>query len=177
VNNHADLNRLLRCTTEAFQTVLRAVLDADRHAAREVLHGSAHRRALVEQTMHARAGHPWAPPPQVASELQFVSDIGEVGRLVDDLARQTAAAEDRELRLTPGQQMEVAVLLDAGSRRLRRLTDGLLGPGLSADDRGCGSALFEVADHEALDRAEVVVLCAALATTLLQATRHAARAA
>ena len=69
------------------------------------------------------------------------------------------------------------MLLDAGDRRLRQLADGPIGPALDPAYRGCGSALFEVADHAVHDRSATLVLCSELATTLLQASRHASRAA
>jgi hypothetical protein len=172
----SHLAALLDSTGSAFGSTLHAALDDDRHAARDVLRGSAARRELLHAAQDAVRERSWVPAPQLANELQFVADIGRVGDLVDHLARHIVAGGDRR-PLTPARRMEIAVLLDAGGRRLRQLADGPIGPGLDPSYRGCGSALFEVADRGARDRSATVVLCAALAVLLLQASRHAARAA
>jgi hypothetical protein len=174
VNFHAEIDDLLRSTDDAFRTTLHAVLDADEEAARGVLRGSAERRALLFTAQHALRRRRWVPAPQLASELQFVADIGRIGELVDALARRVI--EGRR-SLGPVQRLEVSVLLDAGGRRLRQLRERPAGPGLDPAYRGCGCALFEVADRAARDRSMTVVLCADLAAALLQASRHAARAA
>jgi hypothetical protein len=174
VNQGADQVRFIQSIRDAFAAALRAVLDGDAHAAREVLRGSAHRRRLLAATQSAIRARPWAPGPQLENELQYVADLGRVGQLVDELARLVVEGEPPP---TPTRQMELAVLLDAGTRRLTQLLDRPLGPGLDPAYRGCGGALFEVADHGGRDSCELMRLCGSLAVTLLHASRHAARAA
>lgn len=176
MNTIASVDHLLRSTTDAFHGALHAVLEDDVHRARQVLKDSATRRLLAETAGDAIRTHVLVPAPRLADQLQFVADITQVGRLVDELARQVVEAEDR-LALSPTQRLEVAVLLDAGERRLRQLTEGPVGPSMDPAYRGCGSALFEVADHGGRDSSSVVMVCAALAVVLLQASRHATRAA
>ncbi|QIG43844.1 hypothetical protein G5V58_14660 [Nocardioides anomalus] len=172
----ADLDALLRTTSAAFCDVLHAVLDDDVPRAREVLKGSATRRRLVATAGDDLRSHPWVPAPQLNDQLQFVDDIRRVGDLVDQLARHVVAADDR-VAVTPARRMEVAVLLDAGHRRLHQLLAGPSGPAMDPAYRHCGAALFEVADHGGRDASVVVEACGALAALLLQASRHATRAA
>lgn len=172
----ADLDALIRSTAGAFRAVLHAVLDEDAGSAREVLEGSAARRRLVAAAGEDLRAQPWVPAPQLGEQLQFVDDLGRVGDLVDRLARHVVAADDPVV-LTPARRTEVAVLLDAGGRRLAQLLAGPSGPALDPAYRGCGSALFEVADHGGRDASVVVMCCGDLAAELLRASRHAARAA
>jgi hypothetical protein len=174
VNHSADLDRLITSIRDAFATVVRAVIDADVPAAREVLRGSVNRRHLLAATQATIRARRSFPGPHLENELEYVADLGQVGRLVDDLARLIVQGEPRP---TPTQQMELAVLLDAGSRRLTQLLDGPVGPGLDPAYRGCGGELFEVADRSGRDSCELMRLCGSLAVTLLHASRHAARAA
>lgn len=176
MNRYAEVDSLIRATDEAFRTTLHAVLDGDREAARQVLHGSAGRRRLVagaQETLRARA---WVPAPQVGHEVRFVAEIGHLGGLVDRLARHVVAGGD-PTRLSPSRRMEVAVLLDAGERRFRQLGDGAVAGGLDPAYRGCTASLFAVADRASRDRSTTIVLCGALAAGLLQAARFAATAA
>ncbi len=175
MNLHAEIDDLLRTTDDAFCATLHAVLDGDREAARTVLRGSAVRRSQVTAAQEALRARRWVPGPQLASELQYVADVAHVGDLLDALARRAVAG--RPGHLSPVQRMEVSVLLDAGSRRIRQLRERPAGPGLDPAYRGCGCALFEVADRAVRDRSVTIVLCADLAAALLQASRHAARAA
>jgi hypothetical protein len=175
----ADLDHLLRTTTGAFRDVLHAVLDADAALARVVLKGSAARRDLVRAASDDPRARPWVPAPQLGEQLQFVADVARVGDLVDELARHVVADDD-PVSLTPARRMEVAVLLDAGGRRLQqpgRVLAGPSGPVMDPAYRGCGAALFEVADHGGRDASSVVETCGVLAAVLLQASRHATRAA
>ena len=174
MNLTSDHDRLLRSTEDAFSATLHALLDEDAHAARGVLRGSAPRRRLLAATQAAVREQRWVPGPQLGNELQYVADLGRVNQLVDVIARLVVAGPPR---LSPACRMEVAVLLDAGGRRLRQLQDGPVGPGLDPSYRGCGGALFEVADYGGRDASAVLQLCGAVAVTLLQASRHAARAA
>jgi hypothetical protein len=176
VNRYAEIDALIRTTDEAFRATLHAALDGDRHAAREVLHGSAERRDLLAAAQRLLRARAWVPAPQRERELRFVVDVGHLGCLVDRLARHLVAGGD-PIRLSPSRRMELAVLLDAGGRRFRQLADGPVGGSLDATYRGCAATLFEVADHAAHDRSTTVVLCGALAAGLLQASRHLASAA
>jgi hypothetical protein len=181
VINEPDLDLLLRSTHDAFHDALRSLLDGDRHVARRVLSGSAARRAAVSAAQVSLRGR-WQEPmtgrdrPRLVNELQFVADVGQVGRLVDHVARHVVA-EGEPGTLTGTQRIDVETLLVAGERRLRQVADRSVGPSLDPVYRGCGGALFEVADRAARSRSTTATLCAALAVTLLQASRHAARAA
>jgi hypothetical protein len=172
----ADLDVLLRATDRAFCEALHAVLDDDVPRAREVLKGSAGRRRLAAAAADELRERPWVPAPQLAEQLQFVDDVRRIGDLVDHVARHVVAADD-PVALTPSRRVEVTVLLDAGGRRLRQLQAGPAGPALDPGYRGCGAALFEVADHGGRDASAVIGCCGALAVLLLQASRHAMRAA
>lgn len=176
MNRYADIDSLINATDEAFQTALHALLDGDRHAARQVLHGSAQRRDLLAAAQDALRARAWVPAPQLGHELRFVAEIGHLGGLVDRLARHVVAGGD-PVRLSPSRRMEVAVLLDAGERRFRHLADGAVAGGLDPSYRGCAAALFEVADRASRDRSVSIVLCGALAAGLLQASRCAAAVA
>ncbi|WP_345455052.1 hypothetical protein [Nocardioides marinquilinus] len=176
MNITADLDVLLRSTDRAFREALHAVLDDDVPRAREVLRGSAGRRRLAAAAADELRSRPWVPAPQLTEQLQFVDDLRRIGDLVDHVARHVVAAED-PVALTPSRRTEVTVLLDAGGRRLRQLQAGPSGPALDPAYRGCGAALFEVADHGGRDASAVVGTCGALAVLLLQASRHAMRAA
>jgi hypothetical protein len=174
VNPSSDHERLLDSTAAAFAATLHALLDGDVHGARVVLRGSAPRRRLLTATQSVVREQRFAPGPQLGNELQYVADLSRVNQLVDVIARLVVTGPPN---LTPANRMEIAVLLDAGTRRLHQLQDGPVGPGLDPSYRGCGGALFEVADHGGRDASAVLQLCGALAVTLLQASRHAARAA
>ena len=171
-----DVALLLRATTHAFESALHAVLAGDKHAARQVLRGSTARRAALQAAQDTVRARAWVPLPTKVEHLQFVADLGRVGDLVDHLARNVVAGGDPH-PLSPSLRMMLAVLLDAGGRRLRALADGPVGPGLDPAHRGCGRTLFEVADRGTHDSSRTAALCSATAVVLLQASRHAARAA
>ncbi|NYG57275.1 hypothetical protein BJ980_000198 [Nocardioides daedukensis] len=171
-----DFDRALFSTADAFCDTLHAVLDEDLHRAREVLKGSAVRRRLVRAAVDSVRDQAWVPARQLNERLQFVDDVSRANALIDQLARRVVSRDD-PVSLTPARRMEVAVLLDAGGRRLRQLADGPVGPALDPAYRGCGAALFEVADHGERDASLTIALCGALAVVLLQASRHATRAA
>jgi len=171
-----DLDLLLRETAGGFRDVLHAVLDEDPARARGVLLASSVRRELVRADSDELSARPWVPAPQLCAQLQFVADVARVGDLVDDLARQVVRADDA-VELTPTRRMEVAVLLDTGGRRLRQLMAGPSAPVMDPAYRGCGAALFEVTDHGGRDASSLVETCGVLAAVLLQASRHASRAA
>jgi hypothetical protein len=172
-----DLDSLARATGRAFDAVLRALLGRDKHTAREVLRDSAARRLLAasaKESLRTSA----VPAQAVADQLKLVTDIGRIGQIIDHLARRVLDDGD-PVSLSPTARLEVAVLLDAGGCRLRELTEWSRTHGLGADPahRRSGSALFEVADRACHDPSVSMRLCAGLAVTLLQASRHAARAA
>ena len=172
----ADLVQLLRLTTTAFEASLHAALDNDKHAARDVLHASAERRAALAAAEESVRATAWVPMPTKAERLRFVADVGQIGDLVDELARHVVTGGDtRPLGAT--HRLTVAVLIDAGGRRLRQLADSPVGPGVDPANRGCGGALFEVADQGAHDSSMTAGLCSTMAVVLLEASRHAARAA
>ncbi|WP_182526813.1 hypothetical protein [Nocardioides dongkuii] len=172
----ADLAQLLRSTMHAFDATLRATLAGDEHAAGEVLRGSGARRGEQSAAREAVLARTWVPGPTKAEQLEYVADLGCVGELVDELARHVVAGGDPHA-LSPTNQLTVAVLLDAGGRRLRQLADSPVGPFLQPSHLGCGKTLLEVADHGTHGGSPTAALCAGLAAVLLRATRHASRAA
>ncbi|WP_122816263.1 hypothetical protein [Nocardioides pantholopis] len=172
----SDLHCLLSSTTRAFEKTLRAVLDGDKPAARQVLRGSAGRRRARAAASDAVRTKVWVPVPLLVEQLQFVADLGRVGDLVDQLARHVVGGGD-STPLSPARRMEVTVLLDAGRRRLRQLDDGPVAAGLEPGYRSCGDDIREVAHRCSRDRSATLALCSALAATLLHASRHATRAA
>ena len=172
----ADLVQLLRLTTTAFESALHAVLDDDKRAAREVLRASADRRAARSAAQESVLANRWVPMPTKTERLRFVADVGQIGDLVDELARHVVTGGDTR-PLCATHRLTVAVLIDAGGRRLRQLADSPVGPGVDPANRGCGGALFEVADQCGHDSSTTAGLCSTMAVVLLEASRHAARAA
>ncbi|HTW18325.1 MAG TPA: hypothetical protein VMF51_24590 [Nocardioides sp.] len=176
MNRYADVESLIRATDQAFQATLHAVLDGDRHGAREVLQGAAHRRGLVDTAQAALRARPWVPKPQLVAELRFVVEVGRLGDLVEDLARHVVSGSD-PARLSPSRRLEVAALLDAGERRFHHLADGVIAGGLDPTYRGCAATLYAVADRAGRDHSATVELCGGLAAGLLRVSRYAAAAA
>lgn len=175
---------LLDAVASSIGAVVRAVLDDDRDTARQILRDGARRQALVEAAQHRTlqliVGS--ADRRTAAQSLLLVSDVARASRLVDDLARLVlmgrAAGEVSDSR-------REALLLVArfGEERFHQLADGVGGPGLDREFVRCGQCLLAAAERlDGLDAAgragtPVVPCCAALATTVLQASRHALRAA
>lgn len=171
-----DSEELLRSTTRTFEKVLRAVLDGDKAAARQVLRGSSGRRKAEAAVSDLVRANESVPMRHRMSELQFVADIGHVGDLLDQLARHVIGGGD-SIPLDPARRKEITGLLDAGSCRLRQLTIGPHCSGTESRYLICGSSLREVATRGSRDRSATLALCSALASTLLKASCHAARAA
>ncbi|GAB3253169.1 hypothetical protein GCM10027425_12240 [Alteromonas gracilis] len=176
MNITADLDALIRTTSEDFRAALTAVLDQDVVPARVVLAGSERRRRLAEAAVEDLRAHPWVPAPQLGEQLRFVDDIVRLGEQVEELAR-TVVLDGVGAPLSASRREHVALLRDAGHRRLRQLLEGPRGPALDPEYRGCGAMLFEIVDHGDHEADVRLSRCCALAGLLLQASRHAMRAA
>jgi hypothetical protein len=123
----------------------------------------------------------------VASTLQFISDLGHVGDLVDILARQTAAATGPR-RVPNVLRHDVMTVGRVGAHRIRRLAEGLSGPAMDPGYLRAGCELRAVMDHltglagsrsvaTCADRLTTGAVCSALAESVLTASRHAGLAA
>lgn len=176
---------LLDSLATALGDVVRASLDVDRDAARRVLHDGARRHALVaaaqEQARREIVGS--AVTRRTATQrLLLVSDVARACRLVDHLARLVLTR-----RLDAGwgvAHAEALVLLARfGEERLHQLAEAPAGPGLDREFVRCGLCLLDAAERLAhptpggRSDAPAVACCAALVDTVLQASRHALRAA
>lgn len=173
---HDDLDNLLVATNRALENALAAVLNADKHAAHEVLRTSAARRrarAAAIDTLRTRTA---VPLPRLIHELQFADDIGEVSEVADQLARHILGGGDSAV-LTSSQLGYVRALHDAANRRLHDLRNGLAGPSLNHEYRSCGDTLREAGAQCSHNRSATLTFCAALASALVRASRHATYAA
>ncbi|MEO9322302.1 hypothetical protein ABFT23_02360 [Nocardioides sp. C4-1] len=176
---------LLDAVGHAVGEVVRAVLDDDREVARRVLRDGARRHTLsaaAEQEVR-RAVVGSARRTQAAQELLVVSDVARASRLVDELARLVLVGRG-EGHWTASRQEALMLLARFGEERLHQLADGVHGPGLDREFTRCGRCLLDAADRlgsaTAVDRGSyqpTLTCCAALATSVLQASRHALRAA
>lgn len=174
VNRFADVDALLRSTSQAFHATVRAALAGDRDHAAEVLAGAPARGELVRTASDSLRARTWVPAPQLRRELQFVAGIAHLASLIDQLADRVAAGGSQPP--SPWLTLELSVLLDTGDRRFRQLLDAGCTADLDPTYRGCAAALFEVVDHAAGDQSPTAALCGALATALLQVSRQAAAA-
>lgn len=168
--NERELVSLVRITGAAFDDAMQALLHDDKHSAREALRSSAVRRATAEK--YQEVLHEEAPKPLVIRQIQLVDDLRHIGDLVDHLARRTLDGT-QPTRLSPALQLEVTALLDAGGCRLRQLTVGQ--PAIGPEQRRTDRALMAVAERAYHDPSASIRLCAGLAITVLQASRHAPR--
>lgn len=185
---HADLTLLVHATNEAFESALSALLHRDSSVAREVLHGASVRRDLVSASRESARANDHTSPYTRAEQLELVGDLARIGELAEFVSRRVLEGGEPST-LTPAGRLEVSVILDAGGSRLRGLADDLGGPGPDpAYAAGSGRrfdsshpssvvALFDVIDRASRDRSVTMRLCAAMAVTVLTASRHAARAA
>ncbi len=176
---------LLDALATALGDVVRASLDLDRDAARRVLRDGGHRQALVtaaqEQARREIVGSTLARRP-AAQRLLLVADVARACRLVDHLARLVLTG-----CLDTGwgvAHTEALVLLARfGEERLHQLAAAPAGPGLDREFVRCGHCLLDAAERLATSRpgsrsdGPALACCAALVDTVLQASRHALRAA
>ncbi|MBS2940096.1 hypothetical protein KDN32_20360 [Nocardioides sp. J2M5] len=183
-----ELACLLELTSSAWRDALDAVVFHDCEVARRVLAGARERRvAAVRARACAQAQLSEARIVLTARRLvrsvntvQLIGDVERLEQLIVATARRVLSGRahlDQDLR------PEVAVLGRAGAQRLHDLALGRR-PGLrDADYLACGRELDEVsqclARHaRALRRPDGAVgLCAALTSGVLEASRHASRAA
>ena len=178
-------HQLLDSLATALGDIVRASIDADRDAARRVLRDGAHRHTLVAAAeLQARRDIVGSVVRRQAAthRLLLVADAARASRLVDHLARLVLTGRvDGGIGVA---HTEALVLLARfGEERLHQLADGPTGPALDREFVRCGRCLIDAADR--LDHARpghrgespAVACCAALAHTVLQASRHALRAA
>lgn len=181
------LQAVLRLTARAWSETLIALAEGDRAAARAVLRGDRLRRRAVREA-HDAASVRLSAERRAAQRLvsascavHLVADTARIERLLVHLARHVVAGEQLPATIDVEQ---VRHLADLGERRLRRLSERIGGVNLLAEptDRGELIALFdelvEIAHRTpAGSRSNICGICAALAGSLLEASRHAARAA
>ncbi|WP_426242056.1 hypothetical protein [Nocardioides sp. LHG3406-4] len=180
--------KLLRLTAQAWSDALAALLDSDPDAARRVLRGSRARRSAVgaAQTYVRREvaigevhGHCLV---QAFNSLQLVADISHIEDLLIHLARRVLAHRES---LPAPDQPDVDALRRAGAHRLNDLADGLSTPVMDSDYLLCGCELIDVLERlvqriqepGSTSHGTSAGLCVALAASLLEASRHATRAA
>lgn len=179
---------LLDLTADAWAEVLTAVAEDDAGAARRVLAGARERRAAaVRARAEAQAGLVDARIVLTARRLvrsantvQLVADLCRLEELLVVAARRVLAGR---AHVREDLHDDVVALGDDGARRLHDLAPGRTP---SRGDRGylaCGRRLDDVraclVRHARAERRpdEATALCAALAVGLLEASRHAGRAA
>jgi phosphate uptake regulator len=181
-----SLVQLLDLTAAALSDALDAVVHLDRHSARRVLAGARERRAAaVEARNEAQARLASSRIVLTAHRLirsvntvQLVADLERLEELIVATARQVLAGR---AHLPSDLRPEVATLARAGAQRLHDLADHCRHH--DATYLACGRDLHEVltclARHARAPRRseEAVGLCAALASGVLEASRHAGRAA
>ncbi|WP_139979572.1 hypothetical protein [Nocardioides litoris] len=178
---------LLDAVGTAVGVAVRAALDADRDAARLVLRDGAGRESMLTAAQdRAQRGIIGSSRPRTAvAERQLLCDVARAFRQVDDLARlvltgrageELAGSRARRCCCSPGTARSVCTNWPTDSARPsstgRELTR-------------CGRCLLDAADRlgrhvpgSGVDRgAAVCACCAGLATTVLQVSRHALRAA
>ncbi|MDO9457336.1 hypothetical protein [Nocardioides sp.] len=175
---------LLDAVATSIGTVVRAVLDDDRETARRVLRDGAHRHALVgaaeDRVRRAIVGS--ADRRTAAQQLLLVGDVARASRLVDDLARLVLLGRV-EGGVSASRREALLLVARFGEERLHQLADGVGGPGLDREFVRCGRCLLDAAERLDTARATTrplnpaIPCCAALATSVLQASRHALRAA
>lgn len=177
-----DVAHLLHQVGVALGNTLRATLDGDRVAARQVLRASARRRPALRTAQEAAAGEfaaGGAAPRRSAAALLLVSDVQQVSQLVDHLARQVAVGGDAST-LSDDEREAIQRLATYGEERLRQLAHGPVGPELDRDYLQCGQRLFDVLaclDTHVPRSDATTGCCAAMTASILQASRHATMAA
>ncbi|WP_182526504.1 hypothetical protein [Nocardioides dongkuii] len=170
---------LLRATASGLNDALTAVLDGDRETARRVLRTSTSRRragvaAHVASTARLRAAH-GRPVAERLDDAALVTSIRGLGNLADQLARTVIRTGGLPVP-TASERHHLEVLRDASRRRLEQLEGAPL-PGPSRDPayRSCGLQLREVAYLGGSRCTPILVLCSAIASTLLHASARASR--
>jgi hypothetical protein len=187
------LRRLALLTADALESAVDAALAGDRAQARRILRRSAARTSARRAAEgRIRLGVARRPPRTgnlrtVASMLQLITDLGQVGHLVNTLARHTANGAIPH-PVPQGLRRDALAVRCSGARRLRLIAEGLPGPTMDPGYVSTGEALRAVVDHLTQahrrsraaahpDGEPVQAVCAELATCVLNASRHAARTA
>lgn len=179
---------LLELTADAWHDTLDAVVFHDSAIARRVLAGARERRAtavLARSWAHAQLSEARIRLTahrlvRSVNTLQLVADVERLEQLIVATARRVLSGR---AHLAPDLRPEVATLGRAGAQRLHDLAQGRRSGLLDTAYLACGRELDEVsrclARHARADRRpdEAVGLCAALTSGVLEASRHASRAA
>lgn len=188
-----DVERLALLTADALEAAVEAALSSDVVAARRVLRRSGTRKlAMSAAETRVRQGLARCPPRTgnlraVANTLQLIADLGHVGDLVDIVARQTAAPGGPR-GVPQALRHDMKTVGEVGAQRIRRLAEGLCGPAMAPGYLRAGCELRAVVDHltgregiraqaSAASPVTTAAVCSALAEGVLNASRHAARAA
>lgn len=183
-----DLAECLELTAGAWRDAIDALVFDDCDAARRVLAGARDRRAAaVRARVGAQSHLSQARVVLTAHRLvravntvQLVADVERLEQLVVATARRVLSGRGHVAQhLRP----EVATLGRAGAQRLHDLAMGRRHGFHDADYLACGEELHEVstclARHARASRRgdEATRLCVALTSCVLEASRHASRAA
>jgi PhoU domain len=187
------LERLALRTADALESAVDAALAGDRAQARRVLRRAA-ARTSARRAADARVRQCLAQrPPRTgnlrgaASLLQLITDLRQIGQLINTLARHTANGDVPHP--VPGHlRHDMLTVQRSGASRLRAIAEGLQGPAMDPGYVRTGDELRTVVDHLTQttrqrpisghpDRAPVQAVYAELATCVLNASTHAARAA
>jgi hypothetical protein len=176
---------LLELTAEAWTDALDAVVHHDRVAARRVLAGARERRAAaVHARVEAQARLAEARIVLTARRLvrtvntvQLVCDVERLEQLIVVAARRVLSGR---AHLASDLRPDVAILCREGARRLHDLADhACQGAGYLDCGRQLREVLENLARHARSPRRSdgAAELCAALTSSVLEASRHASRAA
>jgi hypothetical protein len=176
--------QLLDTLATALGDVVRASLDADREAARRVLRRGGRRTLVAAAEVQARRDIVGSAGRRQAAthRLLLVADAARASRLVDHLARLVLTGRV-DGGIAAAHTEALVMLARFGEERLHQLAEGPVGPGLDRQFVRCGRCLVDAADRldhavpGRRDESPAVACCAALAHTVLQAPRHALRAA
>ena len=187
------VERLALRTADALESAVDAALAGDRAQARRVLRRAAARTSARRAAdARIRQGLAQRPPRTgnlrgAASLLQLIADLRQIGQLINTLARHTANG-DIPRPVSDRLRRDVLTVQRSGTSRLRAIAEGLQGPAMDPGYVHTGDELRTVVDHltqatrQGLisahpDRAPMQAVYAELATCVLNASRHAARAA
>ena len=186
------VGRLALLTADALESAVDAAVTGDRARARHILRCVAVRtaaRRAAETRLRQRLAHRTAAAGSLrraASMVQLITDLRQIGQLVNSLARHTAN-DDVPYPVPLSLRHDAVTVGDFGARRLRIIAEGLHGPAMDPGYVRAGDELRVAVGHlvhaatrtlpSTPDGAPVLAVCAELATCVLHASTHAARAA
>jgi len=186
-----DFVQLTQLTADALQRSVQAVLSTDQHPAPRRLRNADIQRRTLCTVIQKRARHHLAAqssrsvsPRRLLCQSLLISDLGRINDLIDTLTGLTVSLSSP---LVAGRdRQDILGVANAGALRLRSLAAGLPIPAMDADYLRAGLTLREAAEHLSLhagelarnsEPAKTAASCAALAESVLLASRHAADAA